>query len=44
MTQRKYVYEMGDALSSVNAAVEEDLPQTINRDVIRSVMELTPES
>ena len=36
-----YVYEMGDTFSSQNATADNDLPQTINRDVIRKMMELT---
>ena len=34
---------MGDAFSSQNATLDDDLPQTINRDVIRKIMALTAE-
>ena len=34
---------MSDAFSSQNATLDDDLPQTINRDVIRKIMALTAE-
>ena len=37
------IYALGDAFSSENATADEDLPQTINRDVIRKMMKLTAE-